>query len=88
MITFYKDPGDIQDYDISFANWAAALGDTLQSFTVVAPSGITTVSSSRSGSVVKIWVDGGLSGESYTYSVSVTTVGGRTKWYKFIVEVN
>ena len=71
--TFEKQPGDTQDYDISFVEWLSALSDTAVSHTCTADAGITLVSSSLSTGVVKVWLSGGVSGVKYKVTATITT---------------
>lgn len=85
--SFDKQPGEVQDYDISFADWLAALSDTAASFAVTAETGITLGDTSLTSGVVKAWLSGGVHGTRYKITASVTTAGGRTKEDEIMIRV-
>jgi len=89
LATFEKQPGDTQDYDISFVEWLDALGDTAVSHTCAVETGITMLSSSLSAGVVKVWLSGGTSGTKYKVTASITTATAtpRVKEAEIIVKV-
>jgi hypothetical protein len=70
---FTKQPTEVLDYDVDFSEWFADRTDTLGSFTVSATAGITVVSSSNIGNVVKVVLSGGTNGTKYQVTVRVTT---------------
>jgi len=82
-----KQPSEVQDYDISFAAWLAALLDTAVSFTVTVESGITLASSVLADGVVKVWLSGGTNGTKYKVTVTITTTGGRVKEDEILIDV-
>ena len=87
---FTKQPGDRQDYDISFVDWLAGLGDTAPGPTgldVSVDAGITMINSFLADGVAKVWLQGGLNGASYKVTVTLTTAGGRIKEAEIIVRV-
>ena len=77
--TFTKQPAEVQDYDIDFSEWLAALSDTAISHVVTADAGITLGATTLAAGVVKVWLSGGLTGTSYKITATITTAGGRTK---------
>jgi len=89
MVTFEKQPAEVQDYDISFVNWLAALSDTGLSIVVTADSGITLVSSSLISGIVKVWLSGGINNTTYKITITLTTANtpARVKQYEFQVKV-
>ena len=70
---------EVQDYDIDFSKWLSTFSDALSGYTITSDVGITLVSSARTGNVVKVWLSGGTSGQSYDIIVLGNTTGGRTK---------
>lgn len=84
---FTKQPADVQDYDISFVEYLAALSDTAASYTATVASGITMITSARIGGVIKVWLSGGLDGQAYKITVTLTTTGGRVKQAEVIIKV-
>lgn len=78
-----KDPTEVLDYTVSFANELAGrlvggADDTILTHLVVPDSGITLDSSSHDDSSVEFWVSGGTAGVGYEFEVTITTLGGRT----------
>lgn len=82
-----KAPGDVLDYLLSFAQEFSASGgspgDTLASITAlsVSPTGSLQVASgsiASGGLAVLFWAASGVSGQTYTISVTAQTTGGRT----------
>lgn len=82
-----KQPGETEDYDVSFVEYLAARSDTGISHTVVADDGITVEESALADGVVKVWLSGGTSGVTYKVTVTLTTSGGRIKQAEFQVKV-
>jgi hypothetical protein len=86
-----KRPADVLDYDIEFADWIADLGDsdTITVATAVLDvTGELVIDSTQiSGSIVKIWLSGGVDGSTYVVTLSITTAAGRFKEVDFKVRV-
>ena len=85
--TFFKQPGDTQDYDVDFRDWLTGISDTGATKLVTADTGITLGVSTLLGGVVKVWLSGGTSGQQYKITVTLTTTGTRVKQWEFIVKV-
>lgn len=88
--TYTKQVADVQDYDISFAAYLAALADTqaaVSPLAVTADAGITLLSSSCVAGVAKVWLSGGSAGSSYKITATLTTTGARVKQHEIIVAV-
>jgi hypothetical protein len=73
-----KDPNEVVDYDITWADQMTDLSDTIATSTWTVPSGITKDSSSNTTTRTKVWLSGGTAGETYTLLNRITTAGGRT----------
>jgi len=75
-----KDPTEVKDYDI---NWLPELGpsDTIQSsiWTIVAGTGLTINSNSFTTTLTKVWLSGGVVGQTYLLNNAIVSVGGRTE---------
>lgn len=82
--TFQKNPYDVIDYDFDFSAWLASRGgDTISGYTVSAQSGLTVSSVTMNGqSIVRAFIGGGTSGQTYQVSCQITTSGGRAKQAK------
>lgn len=85
---FPKAPPDQTDYDIEFDDWLPE-GDTITSAdATVDPTGELAVASvSITDQTVKVWLNGGLDGKTYTVTLIVGTAGGRTKEVCFKIRV-
>jgi len=70
---FTKQPGETLDYDIDFTEWFTGRSDAPASYEVVVDTGITKVTDSRNGNVVKVVLSGGTSGVKYKVTVKLTT---------------
>ena len=84
---FTKQPADRQDYDISFVDWLAALGDVGVSATVEVATGLSLLTFTLVAGVVKVWLYGGTDGTSYKVTVTLTTTGGRVKQDEIVIKV-
>ena len=87
---FTKQPGETQDYDISFVDYLAALSDTQKSaspLAVTADTGITLLSSTCVAGVAKVWLSGGTDGTTYKITATLTTTGGRIKEAEIAIKV-
>jgi hypothetical protein len=73
-----KDPDEVVDYDLSWADQMTADSDTIATSTWTVPIGITKDSSSNTTTRTKVWLSGGTAGEAYTLLNRVVTAGGRT----------
>lgn len=82
--TFQKNPYDVIDYDFDFGNWLASRGgDSIAAFSVTGQSGLTVGTTQLLGtSIVRAFIGGGTSGQSYQVSCQITTAGGRAKQAK------
>ena len=96
LATFEKQPVDIQDFDVDFTTWLASFSpvDTAISQAVVLSPGVNTgdtsfvsPSNTLTSGVVKVWTSGGITGEKYKVTVTLTTYGGRVKQAEFYVRV-
>lgn len=70
-----KDPAEKLDYTF---DWTAWLGtDTIQTYTVTVPTGITKISDSVNAGKVVVWLSGGTVGTMYNIVCHVITAAGR-----------
>jgi hypothetical protein len=84
--TIFKSPDDRLDYDVDFSRWLSA-GDSILSVNVNATEGVTVDSFVSTGSVVKIWLSGGIDGATSHVNTTIETVGGRTKEHCFRLRI-
>ena len=76
IANYTQQPSERLDYDIPYD---LETGDSIASATAtVTPAGLT-VNSLITGSTVKLWVEGGVSGTTYKAEITTTTALGRTK---------
>jgi hypothetical protein len=73
-----KDPDEVVDYDLSWADQMTADSDTITTSTWTVPIGITKASSSATTTITKVWLSGGTAGQTYALLNRVITAGGRT----------
>lgn len=76
MKTFVKDPDAILDYVWDWNDWLEE-GDSIDSFVIYTPTGMTEVSSSEADGKVTVWFSMGDDFKSYKASCSIDTVFGR-----------
>lgn len=87
LAKFTKQPVEVQDYDIDFTSYLTSQSDTASSHVVTADPGITIASSNLTSGVVKVFVSGGVDGNQYKVSASITTAGGRVKQGDILIRV-
>lgn len=84
LTKFIKQPSEIKDYDVEYAEWLSSYADTLDS----AVTNVVCLSTPEDTSLVctgafllptrvKLWMAGGTAGEKYKLTLQVQTVGGR-----------
>lgn len=83
-----KKPADHLDYDVDFSRWIPD-GDTILTVetAVDKPDGVTVQSVAVASPIVKVWLEGGVSGETYKITVKAATNGGRVKEVDFQIRV-
>lgn len=81
-----KQPGDTLDYDLDFSRWLPE-GDAMVLATAVADAGLTVGPVEVIPPVVKVWLSGGVTGDSYKVTVTMQTEAGRIKESDFILRV-
>jgi len=86
--SFTKDPEAVLDYTFDWkplthgvpgatSDWLAT-GETISSYTVTVPTGITKDSDSQADGVVTYWLSGGTAGTTYRVECKIVTNAGRT----------
>lgn len=88
---FMKDPEAVLDYTFDWNDatdpWLAT-GETISSYTVTVPTGITKDSDSQADGVVTYWLSGGTAGTNYRVECKIVTSAGRTDersmWIKVV----
>lgn len=84
---FEKQPAEILDYKVDFADWFENRSDTPASFSTVIPTGLTEVTSSMTGTAVTLILGGGVAEQQYHVTVRMVTSAGLLKEADFIVRV-
>jgi len=99
MSSFVKDPGAVLDYTFDFAvetngtgdgsDWLT-VGEIISSHTIVVDDGITVGSSSETlgGKAVEVWLSGGVVGDSYNVTCSITTSLGRVDQRSMQIDIH
>jgi hypothetical protein len=75
-----KDPSEVLDYDI---NWAPRLGtDTITTSAWIIPAGISLITSNPSfiAQRTKIWLAGGIAGQTYVLRNDIVSAAGITAY--------
>lgn len=85
--TFTKQPVEALDYDIDYSAWLLS-DDSIESATVVSDlPGITVDLVLINSPFIKVWLRGGVNGEKYKITCTMTTSDGRVKQDEFTVKV-
>lgn len=72
-----KDPQDVLDYPVDWADVLALDGDTIQGVVWTFPAGLSKQSEAINGTRSVVWISGGTDGEAYEIGCRMTTGGGR-----------
>lgn len=83
---YLKDPEAVLDYAVDWSSWLQAT-ETIQSYTVTVPQGITNDSDSENAGIVTMWLSGGSAGTTYDIEVKIVTSLARTDERTFQVKV-
>jgi hypothetical protein len=90
LAKYTKQPADVQDYDISYVDWLAALNTTAGSVVVETTTGVTQpqVATVTAG-VVNVWIAGGTDGQAYKVTCTLTTTDtpARVKQVEIVIKV-
>lgn len=84
---FTKQPVEKESYSIDYADDLIDADAIASANVVVAPSGLTVVSSLVVGTRVKVFLEGGAVGIKYKVTVTATTDDGRVLQDEFIVTI-
>lgn len=72
-----KDPAEDMDFEIDFSDMLAS-GETIASYTLTVPTGITDHDDSKTSTAVIFWLSGGTAGEEYDIECEIVTSFDRT----------
>lgn len=85
MQTFLKDPEAVLDYAVDWSDWLQS-GETISSYVVTVPTGITKASDQQAAGIVTAWLSGGTAGANYDVGVKIVTSLGRTDERTFSIK--
>lgn len=84
---FIKQPEEVESYSIDYSK-DLTQGDNVKSAVItVTPTGLTVRSHVVKDPKVRIWLSGGVNGESYKVTCTVTTEDGRVLQDEFRVKI-
>lgn len=86
LATITQQPGDIRDYDIDYGEWFPIGDVVIGASLVVAPLGLT-VGYALQSPKVKVWIRGGVVGQTYKITVTANTSDGRAKETELKVKI-
>ena len=90
---YEKQPAELKDYDIDYAEWLAPVSDTLNTVIATVTSAdedtptLTCNTVFVSPTSAKFWVAGGTDGVKYKLTATATTVGGRVDQSELVFTV-
>lgn len=86
MATFTKDPDATLDYKVDWSSWLG-VGETISTSSFTVPAGLTKDSESNDDTSATVWLSGGVAGERYRVTNTITTSDARTDDRSFTVMV-
>jgi hypothetical protein len=91
---FTKQPAEVKDYDINYAEWLDPMADTLDAATTTvvcttdpANTSLVVNTTEVANKSIKLWMSGGTDKQKYKVTVRVTTDGGRLDESELIFSV-
>lgn len=85
--TGIKDPQAVLDYPIDFSVWLADINDTYASHVILTSAGLVVDSSSHAAGVITPIISGGVLDATESFTVRITTTGGRTDDRTFFLKI-
>jgi len=82
-----KKPADVLDYDVDFARWLPAPDRLSGASTEIVNSTALVDRTEYTDTNAKVWISGGVLGETANVTVTVTTQEGRTKQFAFNLKI-
>jgi hypothetical protein len=82
-----KSPADVLDFDIDFARWLTTDDRIVGAVATISGSNATVDRTDHSDTAAKVWVSGGVDGETGHISVVVTTLEERIKEFCFHLKI-
>lgn len=86
LATVVQQPGDIRDYDIDFGEWFPVGDVVIGAAIAVSPLGLTAGYALQAPRV-KVWIRGGVVGQTYKVTVIANTSDGRAKEAELKVKI-
>lgn len=86
---FIKDPDADLDFKRDWADWLAAVDDTIESSEWILPVGLELGEGGQSydATTATIWIKGGTTGQRYSVTNRITTAGGRIDDRTFVIVI-
>ena len=75
--SFFKDPDSVLDYKFDWSQWLST-SESISTYTVTAPAGITNSTDSSDSDSVTVWLSGGSAGSDYPVACKIVTDSSRT----------
>lgn len=75
---YTRDPDSVLDYQWDWSAWLG-VGESINSHTIIVPTGITKDSSTNDSTTVTAWISGGTTGVAYDVVCRIVTSSGRTE---------
>ncbi|OCJ67680.1 hypothetical protein A6U97_02875 [Agrobacterium tumefaciens] len=82
-----KKPADFLDYDVDFARWLPSPDRISAAVATIADSTAIVDRTEHSDTSAKVWISGGVVGETASVTVTVSTQEGRTKQFCFNLKI-
>lgn len=82
-----KTPADILDYDVDFARWLPNADRLSAASAMIENSTATVDRTDHSDTSAKVWISGGVTGETANVTVTIATLEGRTKQFRFNLKI-
>lgn len=83
--SFIKDADSTLDYVFDWSEWLGT--NTISSYEVIVPEGLTKESDSQADGKVTVWLSGGACGERYTVTCRITTSAGRIEDRSMVLQI-
>ncbi len=82
-----KDPASVLDYEVDWTNWLSPINDTITSVQWIVPADLTVTQQSHTSTVATVWLSGGTLDVVDMVTCRLTSTGGRTEDYSFLVQI-
>ena len=82
-----KDENEYLDYSVDYTDWLNEVSDTINSASIVVPSGINVATTFTNTTRHTAWISGGTKGQDYTFESRIFTTAGRKAVRSFKIKV-